>query len=69
MQEYFGVDPAFGIDEGTFATADVVWYKRESGESVACVVFERSDRVNAYFVLSEDPSVSRPIDLRILGPN
>lgn len=69
LEEHFRVDRAFEINKDTFANADLVWYQRDSGESVACVVFAKSDRVNAYFELSKDRSVNTPINLRILGQN
>ena len=69
IRPYFSAKPELGIDETTFSAADIVWYQRDSGESVACVVFEDSGRVNGYFVLSEDLSVSAPVFLRVLGPN
>ena len=59
-------DPVYGTPE-IFDSANIHWYRNNSGEAAACVVFESSTRMNASFTLSADQSEADPIDFRILG--
>ena len=65
-QAFDNDDPVYGTPD-VFDNASLIWYADEIGQSAACVVFESSDRVNAYILLSADESDSEPVDLRILG--
>ena len=58
--------PVYGTPE-IFDSANIHWYRNESGVTAACVVFESSKRMNAAFYLSADQSVADPVDFRILG--
>lgn len=59
-------DPVYGT-LALFDDADTHWYKNESGEPAACIVFKSSQRVNALLVLPADVSATEPKDFRILG--
>ena len=59
-------DPVYGTLE-LFDSADIHWYRNDSGQTNACIVFESSQRVNASLTLPADSSISTPIDFRIMG--
>jgi hypothetical protein len=61
------IDPTMEVYVGTFENAELVWYVNERKQSLACIVFEGSDRPNAILKLSEDKSITKPIELRVLG--
>ena len=60
------VDQSYGSGVA-YDHADVFWYRRESGETVACVVYESSMRVNGLIYLPADLSDPEPTNMRILG--
>ena len=50
-----------------FDAASIHWYRNGAGESLACVVFDRSNDVRAVFILSADTEQTNPIDSRLMG--
>ncbi len=60
MTDYFGAPEVFDA-------ASVHWYRNSEGQSLACVVNDGSNYVNAIFIFAADIRQTAPDDFRLLG--
>jgi hypothetical protein len=67
IRSLFETDVEYMGTPEVFDSASIHWYRNDTGESLACVVYDRSNHVRTVFVLSADKEQTNPIDFRMMG--